>query len=139
MDVLERDGVGRRDLLILADLLRDIVDDRVLDLICVGVLDLLGKDLDFDAELDGVFDTVADTVGELYVVMLGTKVSVGKKVSVETSVVSYIVIDDEGLGEDVCDALDVPVADELEVDDTNELAVASRAAARIVKIFILYV
>ena len=139
MDVLERDGVGRRDLLILADLLRDIVDDRVLDLTCVGVLDLLGKNLDFDAELDGVFETVADTVGELYVVMLGTKVSVGKKVSVETSVVSYIVIDDEGLGEDVCDALDVPVADELEVDDTNELAVASRAAARIVKIFILYV
>ena len=131
--------MGRRDLLILADLLRDIVDDRVLDLTCVGVLDLLGKNLDFDAELDGVFETVADTVGELYVVMLGTKVSVGKKVSVETSVVSYIVIDDEGLGEDVCDALDVPVADELEVDDTNELAVASRAAARIVKIFILYV
>jgi len=71
--------------------------------------------------------------------VLGTSVSVGTSVTEGTSVtVDNSVRDDEGLGEDVCDVLEVPVAEELEVDETNELAVASRAAARIVKMFILY-
>jgi len=58
VDVIERVGVGRRDRLILADLLRDSVGDRVFDLICVGVFDLLGKYL--VAVLDGFAVDVLD-------------------------------------------------------------------------------
>ena len=58
MDVIERVGVGRCDRLILADLVRENVDDRVFDLICVGVFDLLGKYL--VAVVDGFAVDVLD-------------------------------------------------------------------------------
>ena len=60
MDVIERVGVGRRDRLILADLVRERVGDRVFDLICVGVFDLLGKYLVLVAVLDGFAVDVLD-------------------------------------------------------------------------------
>lgn len=147
---MERERVGRR--------VRDLVADRVrvgggdLDfvLIIVGSTVLLTEYFDTVAErvAVAVADRVAVAVAvaglvivaEAYVVTLGTKVSIGTRDILGTIVVvAKTVYEDDGLADDVCDGLGEPVADELEVDDIKELAVASRAAAIIVKIFILYV
>lgn len=137
---------------LLADRVRVGGGDLDFVLTIVGSTVLLNECFDTVAERVAVAVAVAERlavavgvaglviVAEGYVVTLGTKVSIGTRDILGTIVVvAKTVYEDDGLGEDVCDALDVPVADELEVDDTKELAVASRAAARIVKIFILYV